>query len=117
MDTLAAFAMGLANQNKDRMVFDWDRAAKIIREKRPERADAGLSGDLEYTCDTIYRDGRPVPSEQSSPYLASTWATPVLIIDWEEIECFRMEPELPGWDEKTYWPASALAMLDEPEAA
>lgn len=32
MDTLLAFEMGRANRGKELMVFDWDKAATIIKE-------------------------------------------------------------------------------------
>ena len=59
-------------------VFDWDKAAQIIKEKNPEYAEAGLFEDLEYTCGLIYKNEKPV--YDSYTYLASTWATPVLKI-------------------------------------
>lgn len=31
MNTLSAFAMGAANRGKELMVFDWDKAAKLIK--------------------------------------------------------------------------------------
>ena len=94
-------------------VFDWDRAAHLIRERSPDIVSAGLSGDLEYTEGDIYRDGKPVPRDNTYTYLASTWATPLLIIDGDEVECFRMESETAGWDAGTYWPESALAILND----
>jgi len=113
MDTLSAFAMGRASQGKPRMVFDWDKAAELIRERKPQRASAGLSGDWEYTGDTIFADGKPVTD--SYTYLASTWAPPEIDIDGAIIECWLLESELGkgvnGWDENTKWPESALAIL------
>lgn len=109
MNTWAAFAMGEANRGKERMVFDWDKAAKLIRERKPEWASAGLRSDWEYTGGTIYEDGKPVKSKYT--YLASTWAVPELDMDGDIVECYRMESEVPGWNEDTSWPASALAIL------
>ena len=43
-----AFAMGEANRHKELKVFDWDRAAQLIKEKQPEIARAGLSGARRY---------------------------------------------------------------------
>ena len=110
MNTLHAFAMGEANRGKEMMVFDWDKAARIIKERKPERASAGLRGDWEYTGGTIYIDG---VTEYEYTYLASTWAVPELEIDGEIIECYRMESEAPRWGAKTKWPKSALAILAE----
>ena len=113
MNTFAAFAMGEANRWKELMVFDWDKAARLIRERKPECASAGLRGDWEYTGGTIYEDGEPVMDDYT--YLASTWAVPELDIDGEIIDCYRMEHETPGWDSETKWPKSALDILSAEE--
>ena len=111
MNTLIAFAMGEANRGKEKMVFDWNTAEMLIREKRPEIARAGLCGDWEYTGGTIYKGGKPV--KDTYTYLASTWAVPELNMDREIVECYRMQHEVPQWDENTKWPYSALTILSE----
>lgn len=111
MDSLMAFAMGEANRGKEMMVFDWDKAARIISERSPDCALASLRGDWEYTGGIIYENGHPV--KNSFTYLASTWAVPELDIDGEVIPCYRMESEVPGWGSGTKWPKSALAILGE----
>lgn len=111
MDTMQAFMRGEASRGREPMVFDWDKAAELIRERQPEEARAGLAGDWEYTGGDIYRDGAPVPSEDTYTYLASTWATPELEIDDEVIDCYRMQSEVPDWGSGTYWPQSARAIL------
>lgn len=112
MDTLAAFAMGEANRGKALMVFDWNRAAELIAERKPAVASAGLSGDWEYTGGRIYEGGKPVPEHATYTYLASTWATPELDMDGETVPCFLMEGETDGWDATTYWPESAAKFLN-----
>lgn len=109
MDTMMVFAMGQANRGKELMVFDWDKAAEIIRERKPEYAFAGLCSDWEWTGGTIYKNGEPV--KDSYTYLASTWATPELEIDGEIIDCYKMQSETPNWDSDTKWPESSLAIL------
>ena len=97
MDNISAFAMGAANQGKEPMVFDWDKAVEIIKEKNIKNAGAGLDGDFEYTAGMILENGKPYTSDYT--YLASTWATPQLIIydahgDIEEaIDCFVMQSQ------------------------
>lgn len=113
MDTLSAFAMGEASRGKEMRCFDWDKAAEIIRDRRPDSAAAGLAEDLEWTSGEILRDGSPVPADDTYVYLASTWATPVLILSGAEIECWRMHSQVPaewGKPENSYWPESALAI-------
>ena len=109
MDTIMAFAMGEANRGNEAMVFDWDLAAKIIRERKPNRALAGLRDDWEFTGGTIYADEKPVKNEYT--YLASTWAVPELDIDGEVIPCYIMRHET-KWDADTKWPKSSLDILD-----
>ncbi len=78
------------NSHRERMVFDWIEAAKNIKEKQPQKAVAGLSRDLEWTSGIIYQNNCIV--EDSEIYLASTWATPVLILDdGFEIPCFKLK--------------------------
>ena len=108
MNSFSAFAMGKANRGKERMVFDWDKAARLIKERQPTRASAGLARDWEYTGDTIYDNNKPVLDGYT--YLASTWATPELDLDGDVEDCYIMESQT-EWDESTKWPQSALAIL------
>lgn len=109
MNTMRAFMMGLANRGKEQMVFDWDKAAEIIRERKPKYACAGLRSDWEYTGGKIYEDGKIVTNEYT--FLSSCWAVPELSIDGEIIPCYKMQHEVPKWDADTKWPKSARAIL------
>lgn len=101
MDSMLAFARGEANQGKPQMVFDWDKAVKIILANGYKNCGAGLDSDFEYTAGMILVDGKPYDEDYT--YLASTWATPQLIIysdydggidDYEEvIDCYIMDRE------------------------
>lgn len=108
MDTFAAFAMGAANRGKPLMVFDWKKAAEIIRKEMPREAEAGLEGDWQFTGGLIFRDGKIV--DDCYTYLASTWARPQILIDGAYRDCFVMEGET-EWNESTKWPAEAKAIL------
>jgi hypothetical protein len=111
MDSMLAFAMGEANRGKPSMVFDWDKAARIIKSYGAKEASAGLSGDWEYTGGPILRDGQPVPADDTYTFLASTWATPELEVDGETIDCWRYQTGDDDCDSGTYWPESALTIL------
>lgn len=111
MDTMSAFIRGEASRGKTPMVFDWHKAAELIRDRKPTVARAGLRSDWEWTGGDIYRDGKPVPHEDTYCYLASTWAVPELELDDEVIPCFVMRENGVEWDSSTYWPESALAIL------
>lgn len=112
MDILSAFFMGELNRGKEMMVFDWEKAASLIKERGATSASAGLCSDWDFTGGDILRDGKPVPREETYVYLASTWATPEIEIDGETIDCYRMQSETPGWDSGTYWPQEALAIIN-----
>ena len=114
MDTMSAFIRGEMNRGKELKVFDWVAAAEYIKANHITNCSAGLSGDLEYTCGEILRDGKPVPHDDTYTYLASNWATPVIVLaDGEEVDCYRMQTKTPNWDAKTYWPEDALCILKE----
>lgn len=113
MNTRDAYMMGVANQGKPLMVFDWDKAALAIKRMKPTLARAGLRGDWEWTGGIIYKDDKPTTSYYT--YLASTWAVPELEIDGEVMPCYRMEDEAPKWNAKTKWPKSAREILERQE--
>lgn len=110
MDTLRAIAMAAASRGRPLRVFDWLTAAKLIREKKPNLARAGLADDWEWTGGVIYRDGAPVPSNETYTYLASTWAAPEIDLDGDVRECWVWQGDT-GWDSGTYWPDEAVAVL------
>ena len=110
MDNITAFAMGAANRGNEMKVFDWDKAARLIVERRPKVVKAGLSEDWEYTSGTIYENGEP--NKKSYTYLESTWATPEIEIDGDFFDCYVMESKT-EWDAHTKWPDSALSILKE----
>jgi len=114
MDTATAIANGIANRGKEPMVFDWDLAARMIRESGCVTASAGLRSDWGWTGGCIYRDGKPVMDDYT--YLSSTWAVPEIEIDGVVHPCYRMESECPGWSSDTKWPGSAVAILSDEEA-
>ena len=106
--------MGQANRGRDLMVFDWDKAAQLIRDRKPEVASAGLAGDWDWTGGQIYADGKP--DSESYTFLHSTWATPELDMDGDVVECWRYEKDSPGWNAGTKWPQSAIAILNGTDA-
>lgn len=114
MDTLMAFAMGQLYKGRELMVFDWEKAARLINERKPRIVEAGLSGDWEWTGGVIYKDGKPVFDDYT--FLASTWAVPEICFDEDVAEvfpCYRMKHETPGWDSDTKWPYSSISILDD----
>ena len=117
MDTLTAFGIAEAASERGakRRVFDWEKAARILAERKPHTARAGLSSDMEYTAGTIWHDG--APDHDGYTYLSSNWAAPVLEIDGEEIDCWRYADETPDWGSDTKWPPEALAIVEAAKCA
>lgn len=117
MDSFSAIMMGVANRNRLMKVFDWDKAARLIKQHQPQFASAGLSEDWSCTGGTIYADGRVIGIDEKDDddfatytYLASTWATPILRMDGVEYQCYVMENNT-EWKHDTKWPQSALDIL------
>lgn len=115
MDTASAFVYGSMYRNSPSRVFDWVKAAQLIRDRlligNLKAASAGLRDDWEYTGGEIFRDGSPVPKDTTYTYLASTWAIPELSLDGDVMECWVWQKDSPGWDSDTYWPPEALTIL------
>lgn len=111
MNTMDAFVMGEANRDKEMMVFDWDKAARLIAEKKPHRAWAGLREDFCNTGGMIYEDGKLITDKYT--YLASSWAIPELDMDGETVACFRVASQTPRWHAHTKWPKSAVEIYRE----
>lgn len=104
---------GAENKDKPLRVFDWHKAAALIAaalREGPVVAEAGLAGDWAYTGGQIFNEGGP--NLESYMHLASTWATPTLVINDEEVDCWLSEDQAHGWDAKTKWPESALKILE-----
>jgi len=112
MDTMNAFILGEAHKNCEAMVFDWDKAARMIKESGFKDASAGLQGDWEWTGGSIFVDGKP--DLKSYTYLSSTWATPEIEIDGETFDCYLMQSET-EWGHHTKWPESALKIIQNNE--
>jgi hypothetical protein len=108
--------IGLAKKaqpgEKRDMVFDWEKAARLINERKPDEAEAGLAGDWSYTGGLIWRDGAPVSRDESYTFLQSFWAAPQIEMDGERIDCWRYADDGCGWDSDTFWPAEAKALLE-----
>lgn len=115
-------AMG-AIASDSRKVFDWHKAAELIRAYDLLNVEAGLAEDWGYTSGDILSEGERVPKEKTYVFLASDWATPVLHdVDADIVyECYihDTDEENPqGWNAYTYWPESAVAlMVEEPVEA
>lgn len=101
-------------------MFDWIKAASIIRDRNVQDASAGLDGDETMTSGLIVNDGKIV--RDSGAYLSSTWAMPMLRIhhngtaDGEFTEtrilCWRYADEIPDSLRSHDWPDEAVAIVE-----
>ena len=100
------------------MVFDWEKAAEIIKESSATYAEAGLLYDLTATVSAIFEEGKPVIDHKA--YTFSCRDVPVLIVgDNEHIfKCAKyLKPEeCPdsariAHQKFNRWTACALAIL------
>jgi len=110
MDSSLAFEKGAAAcvMGSPTKVFDWNTAAKLIAERGETDVDAGLVEDWFWTGGGIVKNGEFVVDELGGPFLASNWATPVLrFADGDEVECYVLQNDAPGWNAGTRWPDSA----------
>jgi hypothetical protein len=111
MDTITAFELGEQNRDKPRKVFDWNKAAALIRILEIKEAWAGLSEDWAFTGGQIFKDGKPYTEDYT--YLASTWATPVLITALGTVvECWCWDYEC-DWGAHTKWPEIARIYVED----
>ena len=99
-------------------IFDWVKAAKILKERNPAVAHAGLREDWENTAGVVWMAGKPV--RDTDCYLASVWATPCLAMfmpigangsDVVTVDCWETDIDRPEWTGSTLWPEEAMVIL------
>ena len=114
LEALDAARAAVSSGNTYR-VFDWQKAARLIHKHMPAIAEAGLAEDWDKTETVIWCDDHPVMGGAAS--LASVWATPILVMDGLECDCYfvaRFEPI--GWEGRARWPDnSAKVALGQEE--
>lgn len=98
MDTLAAFAMAESARaaGSPMRQLDWEKAKEICEKNKGKSIYAGLSSDMEYTGGLIFDGEKRV---KDYVFVASVWATPILEIDGQEIECWKYGNycDMPKW--------------------
>ena len=106
-------------------VFDWNKAAMILRHYRKNLGDefkhvcvdACLAEDYGNTEGAIISNGE-IPKDDYKPYLASIWATPMFTVyidkndEGEEYECWKYSDQTPGWDAMTFWPEESIEIFN-----
>lgn len=100
-------------------VFDWDKAARIIRDRKPLSAVAGLERDWPNVAVEIYREGKIEEYDDDTMFMgyrASMWDVPLLRLYFsdkhtEDYVCYVTESQT-EWDVETWWPQSARDIME-----
>ena len=127
MDSMTAYSMkqaAIASGTAKMRVFDWEKAARLIKSYannsilKIDSVTAGLKDDLEWTGACIFEKGKP--NHDARPFLASIWATPIIVfrcyayndtLGEIEIDCWKYMDET-EWNEYTVWPQVAIDILE-----
>lgn len=92
------------------MAFDWEKAAKLIKKRKPFVAFAMLEDSWDKSKRKIYQGGFPVYEDGT---VHSAKLKPMIIMDNDQpVPCFKMEYETNGMQ---VWPQKALQILEEEE--
>lgn len=81
--------------------LDWEKAKRIVKDNPKAEIYAGLQEDWGCTSGLIYDNGEYYDGGGCF-YGCSYWATPILMVDGKEIECWTNEPtkeqeNVPEW--------------------
>ena len=89
-------------------IFDWMIAVDLIHLYGIKNAVAGLAEDMLFSGGAILENGEPIHDQPT--FLASTWATPVLV-DMDTGNIHKCHSNTTLYNEHTKWPPEALALL------
>ena len=90
MNTFEAYNKYLEAQanNNSMKFYDYDKAFKLAKEKKVKKVEFYMYCDREYTSDEI--DINKIKEEPDICGIkGSIWATPMICIKGEEIECWK----------------------------
>lgn len=107
------------NRNQQK-VFDWDKAAELIKKYYKEDSnivvEAGLDGDWDYTGGIIFEESKPTTEHYT--YLSSNWAIPILWIKFSNSN--KEDEEIPCWitgntrfNSESKWDEQSLKILQD----
>lgn len=94
MDAVATKPIG------DMKYMDWKKVQQIVDEHPDSVIYAGLMEDWNNTSGLIYAKGEYY---NGYVYGCSKWATPIVDVDGEEIECWTYEETEEGSNKPTWW--------------
>lgn len=94
MDAVATKPIG------DMKYMDWQKVQQVVNENPDAVIYAGLMEDWNNTSGLIFAKGKYY---DGYVYGCSMWATPIVDVDGEEIECWTYEKTKEGSDRPTWW--------------
>ena len=80
--------------------MDWKKVQQIVDENPNSVIYAGLQEDWNNTSGLVFARGEYY---DGYVYGASSWATPIVDVDGEEIECWTYEKTKEGSDRPLWW--------------
>lgn len=80
--------------------MDWKKVQQIVDENPDAVIYAGLQEDWGYTSGLIYAKGKYYDGYVHG---CSIWATPIVDVDGEEIECWTLKETEEGSDKPKWW--------------
>lgn len=89
--------------------MDWKKVQQIVDENPNAVIYAGLQEDWNNTSGLIFAEGKYY---DGYVYGCSTWATPIVDVDGEEIECWTYEETEEGSGKPKWW-GNGQELLDE----
>lgn len=90
--------------------MDWDKIKTIIDQNPNSVVYAGLLEDWGNTSGLIYARGKYYDGDV---YGCSTWATPIVDVDGDEIECYVLEEPEDFSSGKPKWWGNGQQLYDE----
>ena len=93
----------------DMKFMDWKKVQEIVDTHPNSVIYAGLMEDWNNTSGLIFAKGRYYDGDV---FGCSTWATPIVDVDGEEIECWTYEESKEGSHKPNWW-GNGQELLDE----
>lgn len=85
----------------DKKYMDWNKVRKIVEDHPKSVIRAGLQEDWNNTSGVIFANGKYY--DGGIFYGCSIWATPIVDVDGEEIECWTYEETEEGSEMPKWW--------------
>lgn len=97
-------------------VFDWDRAAALIKATGAQTALAGIDKDWLSSSDSIFDDGRARVDSACQAWTENPNMSPCLELDGKRMPCFKemWVSDITVADRRAIWPGRSAEILPAP---